>query len=300
MDNEGESESATQDSVDNVHHQIIEDSIDKLNFVSLSSFDANKELHSAIDEDAYIISNVVTRIGISKALEHGVKLSSIIKAKALRLNEATALEVLGVVLRTFCNNFADGEEPVQIQSQSNPSDRTLDFTKLSKFFSSRTLGYSPITWDTLPQPAGEQQPQSVKRRRVQPTHTTTTIGPTREVSTMIEYNETLETEKHTESVRHKLLEASQSTPVSFWDFVLDEDPQNGYNNTCRNIYSLTFLTVKGLSTFEKDDNGIKIQGLQDPDEGRENAQGIVTGLSYDTWRKKVEERSKKRRQDGQR
>ncbi|GBE60442.1 hypothetical protein, conserved [Babesia ovata] len=295
MDNEAESEYASQDPVDNVHHQKIEDSIDRLNFVSLSAFDANKELHSAIDEDGYIISNVVSRIGISKALEHGVKLSSIIKAKALRLNEATALEVLDVVLRTYCNNFAIGEEPVQIQSQSNTSDRTLDFTKLSKFFSSKALSYSPLTWDTLPQPVSEKQSQSAKRRRVQPAHTTTTIAPTREVSTMIEYNETLETQKHTESVRQNLLEASQSEPVSFWDFVLDDDPQNGYNNTCRNIYSLTFLTVKGLSTFEQDDKGMKIQGLQEPEEGRENAQGVVTALSYDAWRKKVQERRKKRR-----
>ncbi|GIX62933.1 phosphatidylinositol 4-kinase [Babesia caballi] len=292
MDERPDSERQTQEDVDLVHHRQIEESIDRLNFASLSSFDCNRELHCALDEDEYIIDNVTTRVGVSRAIEHGVKLSSIIKAKALRLNEATALELLGVVLKIYCGNFSDQPESSQGESQateqSSDSDspqRELDFTTLSRFFSSKALCYSPLSWDTLPRPAVESQPspQDSKRRRLPSQPAAAQGAPKRELTPMRDYNESLETQEHTAATKRKLLLASHAGPVPFWDFVLDEGPKDGFNRTCQNVYALTFLVVKGLATFSADDVGVSLQGRQEPEKEGSNAQGIVTAFSYDRW-----------------
>ncbi|GFE54127.1 hypothetical protein BaOVIS_015310 [Babesia ovis] len=299
MAGEPEPEDPAQECVDQVQFHQIDESIDQLDFVNLSSFDANVDLQSAIDQDAYIINNVVSRIGVSKALTHGVKLSSIIKAKALRLNEVTAQELLGVVLTLYCNNFAT-DDVVPLQSkhrsrQENDGDgpKELDFTKLSKFFSSKALGYSPLSWGTLPRPANdEQQPlsQQTKRARAEGNRVTTTESKRKELGTMVDYKEALEIQKHTDVIRTKLLEASEGQPVSFWDFVIDDDPVNGYNRTCQNIYSLTFLIVKGFAGFTEREQEMLLQGIQEAKSGDKNSQGVVSALSYDKWQQLVAQR----------
>ncbi|ORM39510.1 Phosphatidylinositol 4-kinase [Babesia sp. Xinjiang] len=288
-------EDGTFEEVDNLEFRKIDESIEKLDFVSLSAFDANVDLQSAIEHDAYIINNVVTRVGISKALTHGVKLSSIIKAKALRLNEVTTQELLGVVLELYCKTFAaEDTGPRQVQDDEKETNYpALDFTKLSKFFSSKAFGYSPLSWSTLPLPADEERPtpQPVKRVRIEEPHVPTPKVTRKELAPMLEYSETLEVQKHTEIIKNKLLEVAQDEPVSFWDFVLDSDPKDGYNQTCQNIYSLTFLIVRGFAAFTKDEQDVLLRGIEEASNDKENAQGIVTALSYEKWQEMIGKRN---------
>lgn len=289
-----------EEDVDRVQHQEIDTFTNNLNFGSLSSFDFNSDLKFAQNNDTYIISNVATQAGIAKALEHGVKLSSIVKAKALRLNEATILELLDAVVKIYCRAFAKEDSDVVPNAETRPQpsendcektgeaeagDRDLDFTKLSKFFSSKVICYSPLTWETLPRIGNTAQSTEAqpKRKRTQAA-STSHIAPRRELTTMQEYHETLEIQKHTNAVMEKLIQMTQKEPINFWEFVLEDDPVEGYTKTCLNIYALTFLTVKGFTAFKQDQDGeILLQGSGEPNQEGENSQGIVTALSYDKW-----------------
>ncbi|KAK1443458.1 hypothetical protein BgAZ_203340 [Babesia gibsoni] len=288
-----------EEDTDRVTRHEIDEITDNLNFGWLSSFDANTELHSAQNKDEYIISNVASQPCISKALEHGAKLSSIVKAKALRLNEATTLELLDVVLKLYRENFKKGDaadavsehQSQEVENSGTPADDSaasnseLDFIELSKFFSTKVLSYSSLSWDILPRVASSLLDASnVKKRKRSQQAPAYHVAPTKELATMVEYKETLETQKHTNIVKDRLLQVAKHEPVKFWEFVLDDTPEQGYTVTCLNIYALTFLTVKGFVKYlEGDDGEILIMGTTESNQGCENSQGIVTGLSYDKW-----------------
>ncbi|EDO07305.1 Nse4 C-terminal DNA repair family protein [Babesia bovis T2Bo] len=287
-------EGSLQEEVDGVAFQQIDESIDQLDFGGLTSFEANEDLQQAIEQDEFIINNVASRVGVSKALNHGVKLSSIIKAKASRLNEATAQELLGVVLDLYCTHFSTREGPVTSSYRSQGDEPLeLDFVKLSKFFSSKVLAYSPLSWNTLPKPATAvtTESQPAKRNRTEESVAKPRESKRKELGTMVDYTDALNIQRHTEELKARLMSMSADDPISFWDFVLDPDPNNGYNQTCHNIYALTFLVVKGLVKFTQRERETLLKGIAEVTDNEENCQGIVSALSYDRWLQLVEERN---------
>ncbi|EKX73908.1 conserved hypothetical protein [Theileria equi strain WA] len=280
---------------DNLTFQEIEAIIDNLSHGNLSSFVNNDQLNEALDKDAYIISNVSTQTGITKACEHGVKLSSIIKHKASKLNESTILELLDQIIAVLVTKFgksvkqnalssSQDQNTLELRSsQLNDITNCVDFVGISKYFPSKVLSFSSLSWDTLPLNGliSNETLSQTKRKR------TTTVVETaskKELSTMVEYDENLETKRHVEEIQTSLRESTLNGPVRFWDFILDRDPVNGFNNTCYNLYSLTFLATSGdIELFEGPDKQIMLQASQDKGKRGENAQSVISGWSYDRW-----------------
>lgn len=250
-----------RDVADKLTFDEIDSIIDNLAAGNLSSFLNNQRLNEALENDAYIIDNVCTQTGITKSCEHGLKVSSIIKQKALKLNEATALELLDVVLNIMLDNFSVKEEADDTHtSAQNHTQKSLDFVLLSKHFPSGVLALSSLSWDNLPL-SGLIANESTSQQRQRRQSTAFSNPPSyKELDTLVEYEQHLETKDRVERIKKLIDQTSLKGPVKFWEFVLDKHPKDGFNNTCFNLYSLTFLSTNGdIQIFKAKDSEIMIK-----------------------------------------
>ncbi|XP_953956.1 uncharacterized protein TA05840 [Theileria annulata] len=251
--------SALRNVTDKLSFDEIDAIIENLSTGNLSSFLNNDKLNEALEKDAYIINNVFTQTGITKSCEHGAKISSIIKHKAAKLNEATALELLDCIIGIYLENFSKPsiEHTLTMSSQDYPSN-PLDFVLLSKHFESGVLAFSSLSWDNLPLSdliVNESLSQQRQKRSV-----TSSVPQYNELDTLVDYDDKLETKERVEKIKELLRRQTSRRAVRFWEFVLDRDPQNGFNNTCFNLYSLTFLATNGeVEIFKGSDGEIMIK-----------------------------------------
>lgn len=252
--------SALRDITDKLSFDEIDSIIENLSTGNLASFLNNEKLNEALERDAYIINNVFTQTGITKSCEHGVKISSIIKHKAAKLNEATSLELLDTILGIYLDNFttSSNEQPITISSQDYSSNNPLDFVLLSKHFPSGVLSFSSLSWDNLPLSdliVNESLSQQRQKRSV-----TSSVFQYKELHTLRDYDHRLETKERVEKIKSLLNSQTSTRAVRFWEFVLDRDPENGFNSTCFNLYSLTFLATNGeVEIFKGSDGEIMIK-----------------------------------------
>ncbi|UKJ88212.1 hypothetical protein MACJ_000656 [Theileria orientalis] len=282
-----------RDVCDELTFEQIDSIIENLSAGNLSSFLNNEKLNEALENDAYLINNVRTQTGITKSCEHGQKIATIIKQKALKLNEATALELLDKILNVMLENFSEKSAFTDSQDSSGKhTQRCLDFVLMSKHFPSGALALSSLSWDNLPLSgliANEYTSQQRQRRQTQSFSNPPSY---KELDTLVDYEQQLETKERVEQMKRRIELFSASDPLDFWEFVLDRDPENGFNNTCFNLYSLTFLATNGdIEVFKGPGSEVMIRARNKNNSNSVNFQSIITGWCYDQWLKLVDKYS---------
>ncbi|BAM39316.1 conserved hypothetical protein [Theileria orientalis strain Shintoku] len=282
-----------RDVCDELTFDQIDSIIENLTAGNLSSFLNNEKLNEALENDAYLINNVRTQTGITKSCEHGQKVSSIIKQKALKLNEATALELLDTILNLLLEKFGAEREVTDARDPSGKhTRRCLDFALMSKHFPSGALALSSLSWDSLPLSGLIAHEYASQQRQRRPAQTFSNPASYKELDALVEYEQQLETKERVERMKRRIGLLSAAAPVDFWEFVLDRDPQNGFNNTCFNLYSLTFLATNGdIEVFKSPRSDVLIRARSKNDSNSVNFQSIVTGWCYDQWLKLVDKYS---------
>ncbi|UKK00618.1 hypothetical protein MACK_000692 [Theileria orientalis] len=283
-----------RDVCDEITFDQIDSIIENLSAGNLSSFLNNEKLNEALENDAYLINNVRTQTGITKSCEHGQKISSIIKQKALKLNEATALELLDTILNVMLEKFSEKREVTDAQDSSGKhTHRCLDFVLMSKHFPSGALALSSLSWDNLPLSGLIANEYTSQQRQRRPTQSFSNPHSYKELDTLVEYEQQLETKERVERMKRRIDLFSATEPLDFWEFVLDRDPENGFNNTCFNLYSLTFLATNGdIEVFKCPGSEVMIRARNKNDSNSVNFQSIVTGWCYDQWLKLVDKYSR--------
>ncbi|KAK2196749.1 hypothetical protein BdWA1_001998 [Babesia duncani] len=225
----------------------IEHMIDNLNYNTLVLFEHNQQLHDALQNDSYIIDNVGSRLGITRSCEHGAKLSVIIKAKALRLNETSVSQILDALVNVYRSRF------------KSTDSHALDFVALSQSFSSKVLAFSSLGYNNV-SIAGiaSLQTNSQKRKRVTSQSYVASV-PSRELAIMQEYDQYQDINHDWEHLRSRLYSETSNGPIDFWSFVLDKDPIDGFNRTTLTLYAITHLTLKGEAEYFLDkEQNVKI------------------------------------------
>lgn len=132
--------------------------------------------------------------------------------------------------------------------------RELEFNSLSKYFYGSSLSFSCLEWDIMPI---EKLPRQKKQRKrtVRDKSNTATIS----LDTISHTNEEIENCILVDQLISKLRQLTFDKPLPFWQFILDTDEINGFNNTCYNLYALTLIVSKGYASITNIANQLYIQ-----------------------------------------
>ncbi|CRG97875.1 conserved Plasmodium protein, unknown function [Plasmodium gallinaceum] len=278
----------------------IQNEIDKLNVDTLIQPEQNNALKKVIKTDRKIVLNLDEKISkLQKCCQYGKQVSKIINYKAEGLSSISLKEKLKLILETFNENFLD-------DNTINNSNHSLDFKKISKYFSIKTFSFCSLNYDTIPLNLFMNNVSSfnLETKEKKAYNRVKNLNSTYKKLKEYEYKDEpeIKLETYEQSMklkeRLKMLEKTQKN-VKFLNFIIDCDPLNGYNETTFRLFLITLLVSKGHVEFYKDINNtlcIKSSNIFEKendneflyDENKEikkKNQAMLTAWSYHKWEK---------------
>ncbi|KEG02781.1 hypothetical protein YYE_02615 [Plasmodium vinckei vinckei] len=320
-----------------IDEMYIQNEIDKLNIEELIQPKKNHMLNKVIQKDRTIVLSIDDKITkLQKSCEFGKNVSKIINVKAESLSNITLRIKLRLIINTFLDLFPDDsvtntETQDNDDSNSFTDNRTvkpkLSFVKMSKHFSIQTLPYCTISYDTIPlhlfmTPDNKFHLEIPKRKTyTRAKRSSNTYKKLKDYSHDNEPEVKLETYEQSMKLKSKLneLEKTQKN-VKFFNFIVDCDPINGFNETTFRLFLATLLISKGHVEFYKNDDGILCikscenmdpnnenddKGPKNDEENTQNSshtlgeskkrkkhQALLTSWSYSKWEQLVEQINK--------
>ncbi|SCM23436.1 conserved Plasmodium protein, unknown function [Plasmodium chabaudi chabaudi] len=271
-----------------IDEMYIQNEIDKLNIEELIQPKKNHMLNKAIQKDRTIVLKIDDKISkLQKSCQYGKTVSKIINFKAESLSTLTLRGKLRLIINTFLDLFSEDSEP-DTESQHNDDNNSfthsqnarpkLSFLKISEYFNIQTLPYCTISYDTIPlhlfMTADNKFRLEIPKRRTY-TRTKKSSNTYKRLKDYSHDNEPeikLETYEQSMKLKTKLneLEKTQKN-VKFYNFIIDCDPVNGFNETTFRLFLVTLLISKGHVEFYKNDDDILcIKSSENIDQNNEN------------------------------
>ncbi|CAD2108257.1 conserved Plasmodium protein, unknown function [Plasmodium vinckei] len=271
-----------------IDEMYIQNEIDKLNIEELIQPKKNHMLNKVIQKDRTIVMSIDDKISkLQKSCQFGKTVSKIINFKAESLSNITLRGKLRLITNTFLELFPDDSEintEIQLNDGNNrfthnqTAKPKLSFVKMSKHFSIKTLPYCTISYDTIPlhlfMTADNQFRLEITKRKsyTRTKKSSNTYKKLKDYSHDNEPEVKLETYEQSMKLKSKLneLEKTQKN-VKFYNFIIDRDPINGFNETTFRLFLATLLISKGHVEFYKNEDDILcIKSCENMDPNNEN------------------------------
>ncbi|SCM23619.1 conserved Plasmodium protein, unknown function [Plasmodium berghei] len=310
----------------------IQNEIDKLNIDELIKPKQNHALKKVIQTDRDIVMNLDDKISkLQKSCQYGKQVSKIINFKAESLSTISLKDKLKLILDTFVDMFSECRE-TNTEFQLNDDDNsfihnnnivkpTISFIKISKYFSINTLPFCSLNYDTIPLNlfiSDENNFTIETNKKKNYNRTKQSNNNYKKLKDYTYDNEPevkLETYEQSMKLKYKLnqLEKIQKN-VKFFNFIIDCDPINGFNETTFRLFLFTLLVSKGHVEFYKNTDGILcIKSCETLDPNNENdgdfthnyshalegelkkkkkKQALLTSWSYNKWEQLVNQINK--------
>ncbi|CRH00570.1 conserved Plasmodium protein, unknown function [Plasmodium relictum] len=275
----------------------IQNEIDKLNVDTLIQPEQNNALKKVIKTDRKIVLNLDEKISkLQKCCQYGKQISKIINFKAEGLSTISLKEKLKLILETFNENFCD--------YNTINNNNTLNFKKISKYFSIKTFSFCSLNYDTIPLNLFMNDVNSfnLETKEKKAYNRGKIFNNNYKKLKEYEYEKEpeikLETYDQSMKLKEKLKELEKNQKnVNFLNFIIDCDPVNGYNETTFRLFLITLLVSKGHVEFYKDINNnlcIKSSNIFEQENNdqflydenkqiKKKNQAMLTSWSYHKW-----------------